>query len=64
LGGPSRQELELSKQRQELITRAERAEISAFDALAESTEISLERDELSAKVKQLEEELIRIQKKP
>ncbi len=64
LVGPSRQELESSKQLQKLIARAERAEISAFDALSESTEISLELDELSAKVKQLEEELIRIQKKP
>lgn len=55
--GPSRRELELSKQRHELIARSERAENSAFEALAESAEISRERDELKHKLKELEAEL-------
>lgn len=52
--GPSKREIELSKQRQTLIERAERAEISAFEALAETAEIGRERDQLRAKLKQLE----------
>ena len=55
--GPSRRELELSKQRQELIARAERAESSAFSALSETADIGRERDDLKAMVKQLEAEL-------
>ena len=57
LFGPSKRELELSKQRQTLIGRAERAEQSAFEALAETAEIGRERDELRKKLKQLESEL-------
>lgn len=52
--GPSKREVELSKQRQSLIERAERAESSAFEALAEMAEVGRERDELRAKLKQLE----------
>jgi len=52
--GPSKREIELSKQRQTLIERAERAEISAFEALAETAEIGRERDQLRARLKQLE----------
>jgi hypothetical protein len=56
LFGPSSREIELSKQRKELIARAEHAEISAFDALAETAEIALERDQLKEKLKQFEAE--------
>ena len=56
LFGPSKREIELSKQRQALIERAEHAEISAFESLAETAEIGRERDELRAKLKQLEGE--------
>lgn len=55
--GPSRRELELSKQRLELIARAERAESSAFSALSETADIGRERDELKARLKELEAEL-------
>lgn len=56
LFGPSRREIELSKQRQVLIERAEHAEISAFESLAETAEIGRERDELRGKLKQLKNE--------
>lgn len=52
--GPSKREIELSKQRQSLIARAEHAELSAFEALAETGQIGRERDELREKLKQLE----------
>lgn len=52
--GPSKREIELSKQRQALIARAEHAEHSAFEALAETGEIGRERDQLKEKLKQLE----------
>ena len=54
--GPSRHEIELSKQRQALIERAERAEISAFESLAETAKVERERDELRGKLKQLKNE--------
>ncbi len=57
LFGPNKREIELSKQRQALIARAEHAEISAFEALAETGEIGRERDQLKEKLKQLESEL-------
>jgi hypothetical protein len=61
LFGPSKREIELSKQRQELIARAEHAEISAFEALAETAEIGRERDQIREKLKQLESELSKSQ---
>lgn len=57
LFGPNKREIELSKQRQALIARAEHAENSAFQALAETAEIGRERDELKEKLKQLQAEL-------
>ena len=57
LFGPSKREVVLSKQRQELIARAEHAEISAFEALAETAEVGRERDQLREKLKQREAEL-------
>ena len=58
--GPSRRELLLSKQRQELIERAEHAEASAFAALAETADIGRERNEALQKVRLLESELEKI----
>ncbi len=57
LFGRSKREVELSKQRQLLIARAEHAEHSAFEALAETGEIGRERDQLKEKLKQLEAKL-------
>ncbi len=57
LFGPSRQELNLSKQREALIERAEHAESSAFEALAELTDAAKSRDQALARIKQLESEL-------
>ena len=42
--GPSKRELLLSSQRQELIERAERAEAIAFGAIAETAEVGRQRD--------------------
>jgi len=58
--GPSRREMELSRQRKELIERAEHAEASAFDALAETADVGRERDNALERVRQLEEELARL----
>lgn len=61
LFGPSKRELTLSKQRQALIERAEHAEISAFEALAETADIGRERDNLREKLKRLEAEIAKSQ---
>lgn len=58
--GPSRREMELSRQRKELIERAEHAEASAFDALAETADIGRERDAAIERIRQLEQELARL----
>ena len=42
--GPSKRELLLSSQRQELIERAERAEAIAFETIAETAEVGRQRD--------------------
>jgi len=55
LSGPSKRELLLSKQRQELLERAERAEIMAFDAITETAEVGRERDSTLKKIKELED---------
>jgi hypothetical protein len=60
LVGPSRRELILSKQRIELIERAEHAESMAFEALAETADVGKERDEVLKKIKKLEEEITRL----
>ncbi len=62
--GPSRRELELSTQRQQLIERAEHAEASAFEALAETAEIGRERDDLKSQLKALQSELEKYQENP
>lgn len=55
--GPSSREVELGKQRAELIERAEHAESSAFEALAELAELKQEHSTVVQKLKKLEEEL-------
>jgi hypothetical protein len=54
--GPTKKEMLLSKQRQELLERAERAESMAFQALAETVKIARERDALQNKAKQQEQD--------
>ena len=61
--GPSRWEQELSKQRYELIERAEHAENSAFEALAETATAERERDDLKARLQLLEAELAKYHEK-
>ena len=53
--GPSKKEMLLSRQRQELLERAERAESMAFDALAETADIGRERDAIAERLKQQEQ---------
>ena len=60
LFGPSKREVELSKQRQQLIAWAEHAELSAFEALAETADVGRERDQIKEKLKQLEAELNKV----
>lgn len=50
--GPTKREMLLSRQRQELLERAERAESMAFQALAETAEIGRERDAIVKKQQQ------------
>ena len=64
LMGPSSGEIELSKQRHEALDRADRAERSSFEALAEMAAVGRERDALKKdlevlrlRVKQLEDAL-------
>jgi hypothetical protein len=58
--GPSRRELQLSKQRRELIERAEHAENIAFQALAESSDINKQYKDAMQKIRGLEQELEKI----
>lgn len=53
LFGPGKRELLLSKQRQELLERAERAESMAFEALAETADVGRQRDAALRKLKEL-----------
>ena len=55
--GPSRREEDLSSQRSAALERAERAERSAFEALAETARMGRDRDHLKEEVARLEEEL-------
>ena len=57
LFGPGKLERHLSAQRKELLERAERAELMAYDALAEASQAKQERDEALDKIKRLETEL-------
>jgi hypothetical protein len=60
LVGPSQRETSLSQQRGEALERAERAEHSAFEALAESTRSARERDQARAEVARLQQELAKL----
>lgn len=55
--GPSRREVELARQRAEALENEERAEHSAFEAMAEMARVSAERDEALARLKALEQRL-------
>lgn len=50
--GPTQREMLLSRQRQELLERVERAESMAFQALAETAEVGRERDAIVKKLQQ------------
>lgn len=54
--GPSKKKMLLSKQRQELLERAERTESMTFDALAETVEMGRERDAIQQKLKEAAQE--------
>ena len=57
LFGPSKTEKILSKQRIELIERADHAEAIAFEALAETAEVGKQRDEALQQLKELQAKL-------
>lgn len=57
LFGPGRREKILSKQRIELIERADHAEAIAFEALAETAEVGKQRDEALQQLKELQVKL-------
>lgn len=54
LRGPSRREVMLSEQRSAALQRAQRAETSAFEALAETARVARERDAAIARLAALE----------
>ena len=56
LFGPSNHELVLSRQRKELIGRAEHAENIAFQALADSSELKKELEDTLQKLRELEKQ--------
>ena len=51
--GPSDREMELSKQRSDALERAERAEHSSFEALADMARVGRERDAANAELEKL-----------
>ena len=55
--GPSSSEMALSKQRSDALDRAERAERSSFEALAEMAQVGRERDEALKNIELLRERL-------
>ena len=57
LFGPSRRELRLSEERRAALGRAERAEQTSFDALAETARVARERDTALARIAELEQAL-------
>lgn len=57
LFGPSRREQLLAAQRSAALERASRAELSSFEALAETTRVARERDAARARIAELEREL-------
>ena len=61
LFGHSELETTLSLQREEAVERAERAELEVFDAVAEASHLSHERDALHADVERLKAEVARLE---
>ena len=61
IAGPSHWEQKLSKQRREQLERAEHAETSAFEALAESADLKQSLEQAQRKIHELETELGRRQ---
>ena len=57
LFGPTRREQQLAAQRSAALERAGRAELSSFEALAETTRVARERDAAHARIAELEIEL-------
>lgn len=62
LFGPSRREQRLAAQRSAALERAGRAELSSFEALAETTRVARERDAAHARIAELEIELHELRK--
>lgn len=62
--GPSATEKQLSAQRAAALERAERAERSSFEALAETARVGRERDEARGRVAALEAELSALRSQP
>lgn len=62
LFGPSRREQQLAAQRSAALERASRAELSSFEALAETTRVARERDAAHARIAELEIELHALRK--
>lgn len=62
--GPSRREEDLSEQRSAALERAERAERSAFEALAEAARVARDRDQLKAEIERLRQELAGLDRAP
>lgn len=60
--GPSRREQQLAAQRSAALERAGRAELSSFEALAETTRVARERDAARARIAELERELHELRK--
>ncbi len=60
--GPSRREQQLAAQRSAALERAGRAELSSFEALAETTRVARERDAARARIAELEHELYELRK--
>jgi hypothetical protein len=60
--GPSRRELQLSRQRREMIERAEHAENIAFQALAETSDTKKQYEDAMQNIRRLEQELIKLHK--
>ena len=57
IAGPSHREQEISKQRREQLERAEHAETSAFEALAEYADLKKTLEQAQRKIHELETEL-------
>jgi len=61
--GPGRREVELATQRSHALERAQRAEQSSFEALAETAKVGRERDEALARIKELEKRVSELEQR-